>query len=51
MEAKLPVYFMMIKNIDRIVNYCEKDVLTIAQVILRFKNEPLLETNEIIWLN
>lgn len=43
--------FYVDKNIDRIVNYCEKDVLTIAQVILRFKNEPLLKTNEIIWLN
>ena len=27
------------KNINRIVSYCEKDVLTIAQVVLRFRNE------------
>jgi uncharacterized protein YprB with RNaseH-like and TPR domain len=39
------------KNIDRIVTYCEKDVVTIAQVVLRFMNEPLLESEEIIWLN
>jgi uncharacterized protein YprB with RNaseH-like and TPR domain len=39
------------KNIDRILTYCEKDVVTIAQVVLRFMNEPLLESEEIIWLN
>jgi len=42
--------FYVEKNIDRIVTYCEKDVVTIAQVVLRFKNEPLLESEEIIWL-
>ncbi|MCH1539383.1 3'-5' exonuclease [Flavobacteriaceae bacterium] len=44
------VYYIE-KNIDRIVTYCEKDVVTIAQVVLRFMNEPLLESEEIIWLN
>ena len=43
--------FYLAKNIDRIITYCEKDVVTIAQVILRFKNDPLLESDEIIWLN
>lgn len=43
------VYYVE-KNIDRIVTYCEKDVVTIAQVVLRFKNESLLESEEIIWL-
>jgi hypothetical protein len=43
--------FCVDKNIDRIITYCEKDVVTIAQVILRFKNDPLLESDEIIWLN
>ena len=36
------------KNIDRIVTYCEKDVITIAQIVLRLRNETLLEANEII---
>ena len=40
------VYYIE-KNIDRIVTYCEKDVVTIAQVVLRFMNEPLLESEEI----
>jgi hypothetical protein len=36
------------KNIDRIVIYCEKDLITIAQIVLRLRNEALLETDEII---
>ncbi len=35
------------KDVDRIVVYCEKDVITIAQVLLRFKNEELLSETEI----
>lgn len=35
------------KNLQRIVNYCQKDVVTVAQVILRFKNLPLIETESI----
>jgi len=30
------------KNLERIVTYCQKDVLTVAQILLRFKGEPLL---------
>lgn len=37
------------KNTERIVRYCEKDVITIAQVLLRFCNKPLLEENQIVW--
>lgn len=35
-------------NIDRIVRYCEKDVVALAQVILRLRQEPLLKKEEII---
>lgn len=38
------------KNINRIVTYCEKDVITVAQVVLRLRNEKLLADNEIIHL-
>ena len=38
------------KNIDRIVNYCEKDVITIAQVVLRLRNEKLSVGNEMMHL-
>ncbi|MGB2085966.1 MAG: 3'-5' exonuclease [Flavobacteriaceae bacterium] len=39
------------KNLDRIVRYCEKDVLTLAQVFLSFLQKPLLNTKQIVWLN
>lgn len=35
------------KNLERIVNYCQKDVLTVAQIILRFKGESLLTESDI----
>lgn len=35
------VYYVE-KDIERIVRYCEQDVLAIAQVMLRYKNLPLL---------
>ena len=36
------------KNIDRIITYCEKDVIAIAQVFLRFRREELLIDDEVI---
>lgn len=36
------------KDIDRIIVYCEKDVVAVAQVVLRFKREPLLDLEEIL---
>jgi len=36
------------KNIDRIVKYCEKDTIAVAQLLLRFNNEPLLKEEEMI---
>lgn len=39
------------KNLPRIVRYCEKDVLTLAQVFLRFMDKPLLKKNQIVWLS
>ena len=35
------------KNIERIVKYCEKDVLAIAQVLLRFMNLPGINDDKI----
>jgi 3'-5' exonuclease len=34
-------------DVKRIARYCEKDVLAVAQVLLRFMNEPLLVTENI----
>ncbi len=36
------------KDVQRIVTYCEKDTIAVAQIILRFNNEDLLKENEII---
>lgn len=36
------------KDIDRIVTYCEKDVIAVAQVFLRLRREELLIEDEII---
>lgn len=35
------------KNLQRIVTYCQKDVLTVAQIFLRFKGEKLLSESEV----
>ncbi len=35
------------RDLNRIVTYCQKDVLTVAQLFLRFQGEPLLEGEEI----
>ncbi len=37
------------KNLERIVTYCQKDVLTVAQLLLRFKGDPLIEEENIVY--
>lgn len=39
------------KNLPRIVEYCNKDVLAVAQIVLRFKGEELLEDDEVLILS
>jgi uncharacterized protein YprB with RNaseH-like and TPR domain len=39
------------KNLQRIVRYCEKDTIAIAQILLRFNNEKLIEDTNIISVN
>ncbi|MFH1004007.1 MAG: ribonuclease H-like domain-containing protein [Bacteroidota bacterium] len=36
------------KDIERIVKYNRKDVLTVAQIFLRFKGEPLIEEKNVV---
>jgi 3'-5' exonuclease len=40
--------FYLDKNIDRIITYCEKDVVAIAQVVLRLRQEALLTEEEVL---
>ena len=35
------------KDLSRIVRYCERDVITVAQIFLKLRNEELLKENEI----
>ena len=36
------------KDLDRIIEYCEKDTLTVAQILLRLRNEEILHDNEVV---
>jgi len=35
-------------DLPRIVHYCTKDVLTVAQIFRRYRGEPLIEENKVI---
>ena len=37
-------------NIERIINYCEKDTLAVAQILLRLRGEMLLDKAEIAYI-
>ena len=46
--SQVGVVYHIENDIDRIVTYCEKDVIAVAQVLLRFRREDLLVEDEII---
>jgi len=35
-------------NLQRIVHYCTKDVLTVAQIFRRYRGEPLIEESKVV---
>jgi 3'-5' exonuclease len=37
------------KDLQRIATYCQKDVITVAQLLLRFKGEPLIKEENIVY--
>ena len=37
-------------DLERIKTYCQKDVITLAQLILKFKGKPLLEEDKILYV-
>jgi uncharacterized protein YprB with RNaseH-like and TPR domain len=39
------------KNLKRIIEYCQKDVLTVAQLLLRFIGEQLIENENVVVAN
>ena len=44
------VYYLD-NDLERIVNYCEKDVLAVARLFLRFKSMPGIEDEEVVRIN
>lgn len=36
-------------DLERIVTYCQKDVIALIQLFLRFRNEPLVEEDNIVY--
>ena len=38
------------KDLQRIIAYCQKDTLAVAQILLRLRNEPLLNAREINYI-
>jgi len=46
--SKVAHVFYVEDNIDRIISYCEKDVIAVAQIFLRLRREDLLIDDEII---
>ncbi len=43
------VYYIE-KDLNRIVKYCERDTIAVAQLLLRFNNSALLQDDEIIYV-
>lgn len=37
-------------DLERIVQYCEQDVITVAQVFLKLRNEELLTEDHIVYI-
>jgi len=48
--SKVGEVFWSEKNLQRIAIYCQKDVATVANVLLRFKNIQLLEEEQIVYI-
>lgn len=38
------------KDLEKIVEYCRRDVIAIAQLLLRFKGKDLIPLNQIVWI-
>lgn len=37
------------KDLDRIVEYCQRDTITVAQILLRYRNQPILPEDQILY--
>jgi|ERR1035437_17666 predicted PolB exonuclease-like 3'-5' exonuclease len=48
--SKVYAVYWKEKDLKRIINYCQKDVLTVAQLFLRFRGESLLKDENIHYI-
>lgn len=46
--SKVQDVYYIDNDVNRIVEYCQRDVVVVAQIILRFKNLPLLPVENIV---
>ncbi len=44
------VYYLQ-NDLPRIVEYCQRDIIVVANVVLRFKNKPLLRDEQVVVVN
>jgi predicted PolB exonuclease-like 3'-5' exonuclease len=47
--SEVKIYYWVKKDIESIVTYCQKDVVAIAQVLLRYRGEPILTEEQILF--
>ncbi len=47
--SEVKIYYWIKKDIESIVTYCQKDVVAIAQVLLRYRGEPILQEEQILY--
>ena len=48
--SEIYTVFYKERDLDRIVNYCQKDALAVAQILLRLGGEALLSNEEINYI-
>ncbi|GAB5556054.1 MAG: 3'-5' exonuclease [Schleiferiaceae bacterium] len=47
--SKVAEVFYTEKNYQKIADYCQRDTLAVAQLLLRYMNQPLIRENEVIY--
>jgi uncharacterized protein YprB with RNaseH-like and TPR domain len=44
------VYYGEANGLERIVTYCQKDVVAVGQLLMRFKGVPLIEDGDVVYI-
>ena len=48
--GKKPIVVYNEKDLDRIVAYCQKDTLTVAQLFRRYQGKPLIREDQVVFV-